>query len=158
MVDSIITARKRSFGQGNIYRPQRSCGKVMFLQLSVILFTGGDSVHRGGVWQTPPREDTPAQQTPTAADGTHTTGMHSCFTGVCLSRGGVPDRDPPPPPDRDHPCMVKSGRYAYCLNAFLIFVCLHMLIFARPLPTCWRWFTRRPLLTLMVVIRNSNSN
>ena len=31
------------------YRPQRSCGKVMFSQASVILSTGG-----GGVWQTPP--------------------------------------------------------------------------------------------------------
>ena len=31
------------------YRPQRSCGKVMFLHLSVILFTGGRgcSVHAG---------------------------------------------------------------------------------------------------------------
>ena len=29
------------------YRPQRSCGKVIFLHLSVILF-------KGGVWQTPP--------------------------------------------------------------------------------------------------------
>ena len=42
------------------YRPQRSCGKVMFSQASVVLFTGK-------VWQT------------TAADGTHPTGMHSCF-------------------------------------------------------------------------------
>ena len=35
-------------GMFSCYRPQRSCGKVMFLHLSVILFTGG------GVWQTPP--------------------------------------------------------------------------------------------------------
>ena len=72
------------------YRPQRSCGKVMFSQASVILFT-----ERG--WQTPPpRADTPLAVTPltdtpladtpaptpemaTAADGTHPTGMHSCF-------------------------------------------------------------------------------
>ena len=32
----------------HIYRPQRSCGKVMFLQASVILFTGE------GVWQNTP--------------------------------------------------------------------------------------------------------
>ena len=57
-------------GMFSCYRPQRSCGKVMFLHLSVILFTGG------GVWQTPPR---PLQQTATAADGTHPTGMHSCL-------------------------------------------------------------------------------
>ena len=72
-------------------RPQRSCGKVMFLHVSVILSTEG-------VWQTPPRQtpstraDTP-KQTPslgrhphwadlppaaTAVDGTHPIGMHSC--------------------------------------------------------------------------------
>ena len=34
------------------YRPQQSCGKVMFLHLSVILFTGG-SLSRGvSVWWT----------------------------------------------------------------------------------------------------------
>ena len=101
------------------YRPQRSCGKVMFSQASVILSTGG-----GGVWQIPPGRHPPGQtppwQTPlpgrhpradttqadtpllsacwdkrpspclvhagihpppaaTAADGTHPTGMHSCW-------------------------------------------------------------------------------
>ena len=28
----------------HLYHPQRSCGKVMFLHLSVILFTGGEGV------------------------------------------------------------------------------------------------------------------
>ena len=73
------------------YRPQRSCGKVMFLHVSVILFTGG------GVWQadtplagrhplpgqSPPWADTPHRQAPpgmaTAVDGVHPTGMHSCY-------------------------------------------------------------------------------
>ena len=44
---------------------KRSCGKVMFLHLSVILF-------RGEVWQTPPWADTPRsdppRQTPPQAD------------------------------------------------------------------------------------------
>ena len=57
----------------------------MFLQASVILFTGGG-------WQTPPRADPPWADTPlpdtlpqadppmaTAPDGTHPTEMHSCF-------------------------------------------------------------------------------
>ena len=51
----------------NFYGPQRSCGKVTFSQVSVILFTGG------GGWclvDTPPAA--------TAADGTHA-GMLSCF-------------------------------------------------------------------------------
>ena len=79
------------------YRPQHSCGKVMFLQASVILFTGG-----GGCIQACTRADTPSwadtplgrhpprqtppRQTPptaTAADGTHPTGMHSCF--LCIN-------------------------------------------------------------------------
>ena len=64
----------------------------MFSQAYVILSTGG-----GGVWQIPPWADTPGQippppgrhlprqtpappqQTATAADGTHSTGMHSCL-------------------------------------------------------------------------------
>ena len=76
------------------YRPQRSCGKVMCSQASVILPTGG------GVCGRPPRTDTPpcpvhagihTHTLPSAcwdtrpypaassADGTHPTGMHSCF-------------------------------------------------------------------------------
>ena len=59
------------------YRPQRSCGKVMFLHLAAILFT------RGGLADTPQADNPtprthPTQQTATVADGTHPTGMHSC--------------------------------------------------------------------------------
>ena len=60
----------------------------MFSQMSVILFMVG------GVWpldrqppwaDTPlgrhsPWADTPPQQTATVVDGTHPTGMHSCFS------------------------------------------------------------------------------
>ena len=72
---------------GVYYRPQRSCGKVMFLHLSVILFTGG-CLPQCMLGNTPLRADTPRQtppwQTPhpptvTAADGTHPTGMFSCY-------------------------------------------------------------------------------
>ena len=34
---------------GNFYRPQRSWGKVMFLHVSVILFTAGGSLSRRGL-------------------------------------------------------------------------------------------------------------
>ena len=46
------------------YRPQRSWGKVMFLQASVILLTGGmsASVHAG--IPHPPGADPPQDQTP----------------------------------------------------------------------------------------------
>ena len=70
-----------SEGQTFITVRKRNCGKVIFLHLSF-----SHSVHRGHggrsvlvhaaihpPWQTPP------QQTATAADGTHPTGMHSCF-------------------------------------------------------------------------------
>ena len=56
------------------YRLQRSCSKVTFLHLSVILFTGG------GVPYPPGRHPLGRhhQETATAADGTHPTGMLSC--------------------------------------------------------------------------------
>ena len=74
------------------YRPQRSCGKVMFLHVSVIL-----STVEGGGRQTPPgqlpwadspwadsprtgRHHPPPTGTATAAGGTHPYGMHSCRT------------------------------------------------------------------------------
>ena len=87
---------ERAIIASNFYRPQRSCGKVMFLHLSAILFTWGVCIRactmedtRPG--QTPPppwadtplaeipQADTPPQQTATAADGTHPTGMYSCL-------------------------------------------------------------------------------
>ena len=57
------------------YRPQRSCGKVMFLHPSV-----SHSVHGGGCRpDTPFPRHTPLADTPppaaTSADGTHPTGM-----------------------------------------------------------------------------------
>ena len=88
------------------YRPQRSYSKVMFLHLSVILFTGGVSASSPGQvpWADTPLgrhplwADTPTPgQTPPAqyilihtpsqcmlgygqqAGGTHPTGMHSCW-------------------------------------------------------------------------------
>ena len=53
------------------YRPQRSCGKVMFLHLSVILFTGG-------VWQTPPGRY-PPEQTPPHPPGRQPPGQTPPF-------------------------------------------------------------------------------
>ena len=85
------------------YRPQRSWAKVIFLQASVILSTGGVSAsvdagippprsrhppgsrHPGSRHppeQTPTGADTPPKETPAygqRAAGTHPTGMHSCL-------------------------------------------------------------------------------
>ena len=73
------------------YRPQRSCGKAMFSQASVILFTGER------LWQTHPLlADTPLPvgrhpPTATAADGTHPTGMHSClFCTINVTLSSIP--------------------------------------------------------------------
>ena len=63
---------------------QRLC---FYTCLSVILFTGGSaSLHAGtppGPGTPPPWDQapppTPLQQTATVADGTHPTGMHSCY-------------------------------------------------------------------------------
>ena len=82
----------------NFYRPQTKFAKVMFLHLSVILFTGGglhagEDLHPGGsaskgVWQTPSPSDTTGYGQ--RAGGTHPTGMHSFFTALlghaCLRR------------------------------------------------------------------------
>ena len=79
---------------GSCYRPQRSCGKVIFSQASVSHSVHGGastSVHAGihpppGKHTPPPWEAHPpgsthpweAPPTVTAADGTHRTGMLSC--------------------------------------------------------------------------------
>ena len=65
------------------YRQQRSCGKVMFLHVSVILFRGGS-----GRQSSPPAgrhlygRQTPPPGTTTAADGTLPTGMDFCYKMV----------------------------------------------------------------------------
>ena len=60
----------------NIYHPQRSRGKVIFSQASVIVLRGGGCC-RGSAWSrgVPGGHTTP---TATAAGGKHPTEMHSC--------------------------------------------------------------------------------
>ena len=77
------------------YRPQRSCGKVIFSQVSVSHPVDRGCVYPSMHWgrhpprrhlprqtprpgQTSPWADTLLEQTATAADGAHPTGMHSC--------------------------------------------------------------------------------
>ena len=85
------------------YRPQRSWGKVMFLHVSVILFTGGGGLPQCMLGYRPdplgtrhPQDQTPQDQTPLGPDppphpgavhagrygqqagGTHPIGMHTC--------------------------------------------------------------------------------
>ena len=60
-------AKRGSKSENGFYQPQRSWAKVMFLQASVILSTGG--VYLSACWDTtstppPPRAATPLEQTP----------------------------------------------------------------------------------------------
>ena len=99
-------------GIPHLYRPQRSCGKVIFSQASVILFTGGGVCPACIGADTPspcrhsPRPDTPWEDTPQGRHvplGRHPPGQTR------------PGKHPPP---YGH-C---SGRYASYWNAFLYFI------------------------------------
>ena len=97
-----------------IFTVRNEVAKVMFLHLSVShsahRWGGSASVHAGTpphppragtppevgtpLGPAPPRPGTPLEQSPPpppadsyCVDGTHPTGMHSCFIGVCLSTG-----------------------------------------------------------------------
>ena len=86
-----------NFSVGFISARKRSCGKVMFLHLSVILFMGGILCPGGvSVWQVSVRVEgeslskgwslsrgVSVMETPPysgRAGGTHPTGMHSCLS------------------------------------------------------------------------------
>ena len=84
-------------GMHSYYRPQRSWGKVLFLQVCVILFTGGtppgtrytprDQVHPPGPGIPPQDQVPPGQGTPPGAEhagGTHPTGMQFCNSYVSI--------------------------------------------------------------------------
>ena len=89
------------------YRPQRSWGKVIFSQASVILLTGGSaSVHAG----IPPGPDTPLEQTPWEQ-----TPPRSRPPRSRPPQELTPPRSRPPgsrpPPGADSPGAEHAGRY-----------------------------------------------
>ena len=71
------------------YRPQTKFAKVMFLHLSVILFTGGRGVYPSMQWVRPPPRKTPQ------------------------------DNRPPPRGSASWEIRATSGRYASYWNAYL---------------------------------------
>ena len=93
------------------YLPQRSCGKLMFLHLCVILFTGVVSVH-GGLC--------PGELCPAGGGG-------SVQGEVSIQRVFVQQRVlcPETPPWTETPRTVTCGRFASYRNAFL-FVIMHL--------------------------------
>ena len=106
------------------YRPQRSCGKVVFLHVSLILFTGG----MGSLSGRPPRQRPPDRDPQTEISWTEIPGQRS-------PRQRPPDRDPPRPLDRGPqtetpwdrdptgqrpPCTVTSRQYASYWNVHIL--------------------------------------
>ena len=66
----------------HLYRPQRSCGKVMFLHVSVILSTGGDG-RQTPPGKTPPRQTHTPWADPPAKDG-HCSGRYASYWNAFL--------------------------------------------------------------------------
>ena len=93
--DPALKRYKRYFNNDVIITVRNSsCRKVMFLHLSVIMFTGGvcsgTPLGQTSPWEyTPPRAEPPSE-TATAADGTHPTGMHSCICRRLINTVTIP--------------------------------------------------------------------
>ena len=82
LTSDCLTDRKpniKSDSSSCCYRPQRSCGKVMFLHLSVILFTGGGEFLSGR----PPLDRDPPRQRP-PAPRTVTSGRYASYWNAFL--------------------------------------------------------------------------
>ena len=108
------------------YRPQRSWAKVMFLQASVILLTGGvsASVHAGihPPWEQtlPPKADTPWSRQPPKADTPPSRPPEADTPQTRHPRPDPPEADTHPPWDQTPPWIQStSSRYASYWNAFL---------------------------------------
>ena len=80
---------------GDCYRPQTKLRKGYVFTPVYHSVHGGGAVCPSASWDTPPGQTPPArhppgqphpQQTATAADGTHPTGMHSCYI-ICIFQG-----------------------------------------------------------------------
>ena len=118
LVNTSISRRTRLFTVRN------EVAKVMFLQACVCPHRGG-GICLSACWDTtppweqtpspppgaetpPPGADTPPEQTATAADGTHPTGMHSC----CYKKSRSP-----------HPVNSPSNR-GFPSDVTLLLVCV----------------------------------
>ena len=105
------------------YRPQRSCGKVMFLHVSVILFTRGRwvSIRETPLDRPPPRRQRPTvyRKTPRQRPPwTDTPQTETPWKETPL------DRDPPTPYGNERAVRILLE----CILVFFI-VCLHFALF-----------------------------
>ena len=85
-----ILGKFKCYSDLHIYRPQRSCGKVMLLHLSVILFTGGCACHAHPNHACPPATHASCHACPPATHAPH----HICppppHMGLCHACGCTP--------------------------------------------------------------------
>ena len=106
--EQLASAIKFTFYDAAYYRPQRSWGKVIFSQASVILSTGGST------WAgTPPGTRYNPPRTRYTPPGTRYTPWDQVHTPV------PPDQTPPPPSSACREIRATSGRYASYWIAFL---------------------------------------
>ena len=122
------------------YRPQRRCGKVILSQACV-----KNSVHRGGgsVWQTPPGQTPPLEQTPPSQCmlGYTPHPVHAGTHDLCSVHAGI---HPPPATAADgtHPTGMHS-----CLFCIFLFVEKH----ARCNRTRCKWGSRVCMYTYLIL-------
>ena len=116
--DEYITLEELFYSsQCFFYRPQRSWGKVMFLQASVILLTGGGGVCLSACWDTPPGADMPPvadppwEQTPPQEQTPPPPSRHP------LEQTHRPN--PHPPSEHAGEILSMRGWYASYRNAIL---------------------------------------
>ena len=104
----------------DLYRPQRSWGKVMFSQACVILFTEGGCLPQCMLGYTPPRADTPTRSDTPPGPGTTPPrpgtppGQTPLWDQVHPPKPGTPqDQEHPPvrhPQDQVHPPRADTPR------------------------------------------------
>ena len=91
------------------YRPQRSCGKVMFLHLSVILSTGVGCLVDTPYTDTPLQADTPPGQTSSLA-GRHPPGRQITPPPETATAADTSWLAPTPPPPWDGHWLQRTVR------------------------------------------------
>ena len=104
---------------------KRSCGKVKFTSVCHSVHGGGGGVHPLGrhPLASPSWADTPPQQTASAADDTHPTGMHYCLAIdlpiiSCVAQ-----------PNLSCPSEFPGRPPSTTMSVVAFFNCLHMPIF-----------------------------
>ena len=113
------------------YRPQRSWAKVMFLQASLILSTGGSASVHAGIYPPDQRPTLKSRHPPPKADTYPFPGPGP--PGVDTHPPTHPGPDPPPPP--------PGSRLQHTVNERSVRILLECILVRncyRPQTNCWR--------------------